>query len=514
MYVRLFVIIAASIVNIILVLFYETETEKFQLINNKNADSWEYLSVGINYFESNEYPMMGLNNNSSRIIFDEIVTVDKSNILFCVFSSNTNVLLIHKPPFYSLIISDLFFIFSPSVLVIIYFNLVCLALGFTFLNIISHKLFGVTGFFISIISNVLALNFLDNLIYLISPDLFLFFILVFTMFFLTHLNVSSKKMALLAGLLLSITLLTKGTLIVFIVFTTIYLLFNFVKKGCFSNIVLFFLSFSFPVILWSFYINTQALENKQQFYDWKEGLPTICSNCIKYFDKKKIPIDMTNQTLCSLVQNQYVRYASYNFPIVVSNQLVGDEILSVHNELSSSGNWIIDWRYIDSLFYNMNKSNHKPIIQIAKFYWEKPKFIYLNAFGKLKNASKDEGILFFYAILLLGFYSIWTTSGYNVVLGVGFLILSIANMIFEITPIFLFAFFVFVGSLILENIFIRKHVSPSFVKYIYINSLTILIIFYGDPRFTNFLLPISLFLTLILYSEVVKKLIFKVNRLI
>jgi len=256
-----------------------------------------------------------------------------------------------------------------------------------------------------------------------------------------------------AGIVMGLLLLTKGYFVVTAFLFSCYLLFRAMKRKTveqFVELALFSLGVGLPLLIWMIYINPLLQRGIPERIAFSERListaPKVsCESRSDCFYKNGKPRPEVVEAFLKLHQSEY---ALQNCFVIISNQYGKYNILDMHNEYCSDGDFHPEWRFIKTAFYNQfpEADKHK---RLLRFYRQFPEKIFMIAFAKLRNVWGVSAFLLYLSLVITSIFFIADNSNKSFTVG----------------------FFFIVGTSL------------------------VLVFFYGDIRFVESILPIALFIT-------------------
>jgi len=315
-----------------------------QKFNNSSllyGDEWEYQSQAVNFAKGLGFPVHG-----GLLKFEEYKFLEGSNDYVAIFTSQ-NMVDPYRTPLFPLFAGIIYFFFgvNPYVLKMIQLAFyVIIACG---LPLIGWNYWKKKGYLAGILAGIcyIATTYQYAGSVLTEPlvSLVLYLIIVF---WIRYDNKNTFVNAVLLGLLLGVSWLTKGILMPLACFIMLLMFVKFIrqkKRSVFYKLLIIGCSFLLPIAVYSIYLNTKL-------------------------DKF----------------------------VLISTQ--GEAaLLDSHNEYMKNGFWAPDWRQYPNSFYNTDQMKNRPaFLRVINFYKSHPKLIL-----KLAKDKLLYGFMVFYSIWLL-----------------------------------------------------------------------------------------------------------------
>lgn len=365
-------------------------------------DAFEYYLPAANLFLHNKFPYYGFISPMESYRLHP----HPDSIKYFKDTYNAGcIVFVSKPPMYSLLLGLTYKLVGFTSIAIPLINFICVFIIVYCIILFGYIVQGWIGFFFSIVIAFVWFNYFCPPLFNCDADILT--TCLSTMFVLVgSLAFKGKKVIYfcLAGTILGLLLLTKGLFIFVLPFTGVVLLRNVILKKT-INTLFNFVGFSFfvflPLFVWMLYINPllqSDISNRLAFAQKLEAsTPQISvAEYKQLYNNKGEPRQEVIEHLNKFHQYQHARENGFVF---ISNQIGKYNILNVHNEYCTDGDFHPEWRIVQSSFYN-SCINDPNIVKLFKFYTAFPALGVQITWAKITHL-KDNTAWLFYAVLLL-----------------------------------------------------------------------------------------------------------------
>jgi 4-amino-4-deoxy-L-arabinose transferase-like glycosyltransferase len=453
-------------------------------------DSWEYQTVAVNYAVFNEYPVMGYLGDSETYQLNLLRADGQTNILKCMFNNSGPIIHVAKPPLYGLLLGITYRFFGVGFGQVFYLNLlflyitVCCMIGLFWL--LKRKI----GFLLGVASAFIYVGLGSYNLSSILPEVVLTCLLsIIALFSISLFNSFSLRNILFTGIACGLAFLTKGVIIFVLVLIPIFAFITFgMHKSTLTKVCLFLLVVATTIAPWTFFSNQQMELASVKRNTWLSKLQTsgpcpiqeITSGQFRGVDLRQVIID------------QYASYARYDNYLIISNQFSTERLLETHNPYCIDGEWHLEWKYLQK---DPNLSQLTTAIpRVLSFYYNNPSMLYLLPIAKMALGTDGKYPFFLLGMFVLGVTLTLIRVQSNKMWS--FILITSAIILFgslchnwQFLNTYVLSWFV-VG-IILNLTEPTNDVPPTFL-IIFLNSIAITIIFFGNPRFVVFTEPIVL----------------------
>ncbi len=449
---------------------------------------------------------MGFLGEEGKYGINHLESNTVKDYLKCRFSQPGTIPFLAKPPLYPLTIGVVYKIFQPDLKYAYYLNFIFLGLTLFLLLFIGNALHDKYGVLIGILSAVIYALLLKHSLSDVLPSALLTFILsAVALFCLYAVKTYSAKYFSLLGISIGIGILTKGDINFLAILIPVSLLYFFFRKEkIISRLLILFISAAAVLIPWIIFANLTRVENKEAMSAWKTKLTETENLCLldttKKEDWENRGAIILNNEYSKLASHHFGRYASCEKPVFISNQVTTDEFLSVHNEFSIDGHWHPEWRFRSTSIYNINYKDASVLLKIARFYFDHPSYIFNIPMAKLMRTTSSEFSFFLLSAFLFGCF-LWVLKINSEKRILKFLILSVALMLLFILHQFHYTTYIIYTSLFFFSaLFLYRRDKMKTIPFIFplfvFSCYLVILIFYGDPRFTDVFEPLTIFSSL------------------
>lgn len=489
-------------------------------VSISTPDTWENHTVAVNFAKFNQFPFLGIIGEDSTIYqldsFQES-SIDDSHIK-CRFLSSGPVLSFYKPPLYGILLGISYKIAGIDLKTAYYLNCVFLYLITLLIIQIGSILFSKKGNFIggaiAIIYLLIGEHELSNIL---SQNLLILLALIVTYYTMLVSEKITNIRIILLGFFLSLSILTKGIMLIISFLIIIYFCYINVKKKRLSYLAVLFTTIIITALPWIIYSNYMRIKAFDDIVKWQKEVTLTAKKCIvkdildNNQGKKDTEFrsDVNREFLTdSIITILMKRYTTPDKFILISNQTPIEGFLEVHNEYCLDGSWHPEWIIKEDAIYNNYYLNVSPIWKIIYFYRDNPRLIVKIATAKIKRATEGKLSIFLLTSFLFSSYMILATLRIsNIFIKLGIFISLMGIFIFtnylsyDEHIIFIFVLFV-VGVCLYRKRYTEDlpYIIPIYVVGIYI----ILIMFIGVPRYVNFTTPLMLLFSTYILSLLIK----------
>lgn len=412
-----------------------------------NPDAFEYFMPAANFALHNKFPYYGFMSNMNSY---HIHRAPESVKYFADTYKAGSIVFVSKPPLYSLLLGVCFKLFGFNVCTAATLNYVLLIVTVISMLFAAYIMGKYTGVLLLIpITLVYAKSFLPDVwntdAEMLSAALTALSFVAGTWAFKNF----NRSRIILAGVAMALLLLCKGYFVFTMLCVLLFLMWLFIKSKntkYLQALVYFSVGVWVPLICWMAYINPllkSDITNRLAFAEKLEATTPQISveNRAQLFAPNGVPLAEAIENLNKFHQYQHARENGFVF---ISNQIGKYNILNVHNEFCTDGDFHPEWRLVNSSFYY--SCLHDPnYLKLLKFYSNFPIVGMQITWAKL-TYNKNVSVWLFYSVFLL------------------------------------LAFLFFVGRL--PVIYVPPHFMLATV-------FIILIAFYGDVRFIYTILPVT-----------------------
>lgn len=484
-----------------------------------DLDALEYFTIAQNLNRNNGFPVMGFVTAESNYNYNFKCSEQYCEIGLQLFKDNGPITYFAKPPFYPIVLSFFYKLLGVKnstnaiLLLLLVLGSALLLMGITLQLLGNEKM---------IVALMVGCSFFILKLYyfkLVGPEpLALLLLLVYVYLAILQSQKRNSALGFSIGIVLALLILTKGS---YLILVTLYFAYQFISivKDSFSvasirNFAVSILGFSLLIACWSFYANTTQKKVFDEQQQWAARIKvnidllnsTSNKNELNTEDQETYNPDLIKK----LINGLYFRYINPKKKfILLTNQVQGDEILSVHNETSKSTLWNVSWRDNPNLYHNKYYQDKPILFRLFKFYQDNPKYIYQIANFKLKKATNLSHIFIWVTITIYCLTILLMILGnippkFKFMWLLMFVSLITSSFFLSIAPVFLtFLFCVFFTI----DVLFRTRTPFDYIAIAILNGLFIVVIFYGNPRFLDDIRALSLVGSIYLITVLYKTLI-------
>ncbi|MCG3167492.1 MAG: hypothetical protein POELPBGB_03284 [Bacteroidia bacterium] len=462
---------------------------------------------------------MGFLGDEKKYAINHLESNTVKDYLKCRFSKSGTIPFLAKPPLYGLSLGIVYRIFHPELKYAYCLNFLFFTGTLFLLVFVGNTLHNKYGVLLGIASATVYALLLKHRLSDVLPSAMLTFILCsVSLFCIYAVKTYSTKYFSLLGISIGLGLLTKGDINFLAFLIPVFLLyFFFTKRKIIIKLFVLFISVAAVLIPWIIFVNITRIENKKAMTAWKTKLAETENLCMldttKNEDWENRGAVIRNNEYGKLASHHFGRYANSDKAIFISNQVTTDEFLSVHNEFNVDGHWHPEWRFRTTSIYNNNYKDASVPFKIARFYIDYPSFIFKIPMAKLMRTTSSEFSFFLLSAFLFGCF-LWLMKINSEKRSLKFLFL-----IFSFILLFVFSWFnypayiVYSSSFFFSSLFLFKREMMKAIPFIFplfvFSSYLIILIFYGDQRFTDVVEPLTIFSTLyflyLMFSNIFQK---------
>ncbi len=382
-------------------------SDYFEVCEPFPTDAIEYHLPAANLALHNAFPYFGFIGPKEDY---KLCQNNNENIYHQILEEASSIVFPSKPPLYSLLLGLGFKIFGYSPATALFFNLLCFYLIIYFLFVACYFLLGMKGLFVALITSILLCVIEVNLISFDAELLTALLVLIAFTFGVIAFRNKNAKYHLLFGCAMSLLVLCKGyfvfSVMIFIIIYLSFILKNKVMSAIYS-LMFFLMGFLLFILPWVCFINFSIqnnIESRTAFHNkLKEHAPNlILNNHDEIYNANGAIRDDVIFDL--MLFHQYQHAAENNF-VFITNQLGEYNILNVHNEYCSDGDFHPEWRIIKTSFYNKHKDKDKntKLFMFYRYHFLLGIEIVL---AKIKNSITAKTFWYWCAIILLLFFGL------------------------------------------------------------------------------------------------------------
>ncbi len=365
-----------------------------------NPDAFEYFMPAANLALHNKFPYYGFMDAMESY---NIHPQPQSVKYFVDTYSAGSMVFVSKPPLYSFLLGISFKYFGFSSGIVYWFNFYCLLLAMLAMFFAGYLAQGWRGVMLALlVAWAWVKFFLPPLFNCDAAMLTTALAVVFMLFAMLAMGGTRATFYFLAGTTLALLMLTKGIFSFACLFFGVWLLVRFLKiksVHTLKNFAGFATGLAIPILLWMAYINPLLKNNIPNRLAFAAKLEASTPQFL--FDKHEhifaengIYIETVVEHLNKFHQYQHARENGFVF---ISNQNGKYNILNVHNEFCTDGDFHPEWRIVKTSFYHSCLDDPN-FIKLCKFYSRFPKLGFEITIAKLKN-TKGWAALIFYFVL-------------------------------------------------------------------------------------------------------------------
>jgi 4-amino-4-deoxy-L-arabinose transferase-like glycosyltransferase len=311
-----------------------------------------------------------------------------------------------KPPLYSFLAGMAYRIFGFSPQTAVNLNVALLSLAAVLIVLIGYHIFGMWGFFVGLLSALLWLLYRRNDVWNFDAEVLTAAMCAVVVFFGALLRVRPKKgYHFLLGMAMGCLLLAKGYFAFGALLLCLYYIYKFISGKVVQHVqrLLWFAAGCMVVMLpWMIHINRalqQDIPNRLMFH---QKLKATAPKLLLHSRDEIFTPEGTfrEDVIEDLLKFHQYQHAIENGFVIISNQLGDYNILNVHNEYCTDGDFHPEWRIITHSFYHRHQDKHKHH-KLWLFYLEHPALLVKLSWAKIVNTFYPESVLFYLAGLLL-----------------------------------------------------------------------------------------------------------------
>lgn len=434
----------------------KTDKKPFSVCAEYPTDAIEYLLPAANFALYNQFPYFGFLDKKETYSLCNDKNIANKNAYFSILEKAPAIVFPSKPPLYSFSLGLCFKIFGYSTETAKLFNLISLAIMVFFLMKSALLLVeGFKGLFLGLLA-VLWLLFFSNIERnILAYDAELLTQMLAVLGFFLSLSSFKKKSNLyfyLFGLTLSALVLAKAYFLIAVLLVFIWMIFLMIKVQSIraANISFYILGILTLLIPWNIYINSAVnkdISNRQAFHETLKSAAPL-KTYSEHKDLFKKNGEMKKEVIIDLMLFHQYQHAIENNYFLITNQDGDYNILNVHNEFCTDGEFHPEWRIVENAFYHQKEGLPK-IKKLFSFYIENFSLGLKINIAKILNAMSIKNISFWLSLLLLTISLLSNTSFF---LGKPYQVFALACVL---------------------------------------NILLVILILYGDIRFVETILPLT-----------------------
>ncbi len=470
-----------------------------------DLDGLEYHTIALNIARGHGFPIMGFVDSS----FTYKIDLDTKDIFnsqgLQAFKENGPITYFSKPPVYPIVLSIVYKINESKPIYLYLFYLLVILLSTVLIVNISFLL--IRNEALSLLAGILFVTLKLFYVKAIGPEpLALFILLLIIRVHLINLNAPSYKKMVFCGVLCCLLLLTKGSYLFFVMMIlSHYFISLFISKKtkAFFLFSAFLAGFSLLLLSWIGYANYAQEKVRNEQLIWKQNIIEKINKNKAHTDSINIGNLADNYPILNdqVINHLYSRYINDEEKfIVLTNQVQGDEILAVHNERMVEAYWYVHWKLDTLLFHNNYYQDASPIKRVVMFYKDQPKYISMIANTKYRLASTGLNYVIWIYVISYILFTLFTIK--NGKIKTFFLISIIGGLLIGLsTKAPLFSLFLLYCLSFGFHYFYRSHDKLTIINFAVLNSLLIVFLFCGDPRFMIDISGICFIATIFIYHS-------------
>ncbi len=434
------------------------------------------------------------------------------------------VLFTGRPPVFPLLLAFAYSLFGINLQVFIVLCALCSALLVGLMPYTGYRLWGTKGLWTGLIAALLFLAFKNTGSTAINAEYFTK-LMAFLLFLCLAIAIKEKKNTayFTTGIVLAITLLTKGTFIFIPIFLSIGLLTNAVKERNFTplrNLLLLAAGALLTIAPWSLFINWEVHQQKQSMHAWAQRfaatMPVIsvskASELVVNGVYNPKAIDYFNKS-------QQVVYTGNAGLILLTNQVDTEILRSVNNEFCLDGDIHPEWKLIQSSLYNSRYAHLSGSSQIFHFYIDNPALGLKILKAKIINCSGEKPVLFLATGALWALYMLLLALNRSNRLSEIpiriLLLLALVTIVFlGFSPVLAAAPLILIAIFLAGACFINQSGAAPWATLAAVfsfNFLLLILVIYGDVRFVANIDAVAVFAFTGLVFRIIQELVFKPN---
>lgn len=464
-------------------------------VNISETDAFHYQVQAVNLVKFHSYPDLTLHAPPEVYFIDTLQHMGLSSLLTLkLLTQHPPVNDFTKPPFYPLIISAIYALFGINPQYVVNFHawvIIFTAIAQVFIAI---RLLSFWGLPIGVLSGLIYYNVtIPDVANFYPHFLVQFFILIIFWIRIDRKKLFSRNYAAAVGLLLGLMVLTNGNTVFIPLLILAYQFVRCFKQGRYKSLLFMFLAFLFTLSPWILFANIRLAATKAERAEWvaSVGDGVVVKKQAKAVFHNHTQLTATDSMVMKLcILNMYSKFCTDGY-VIISKQPFGDEILGAHNEFSYDGNFHPEWRFLSNSYYNTYPSSSPPLLRIIGFYYSNPQSLVRNVVGKLNGTFYVLSPLYFLAWLLIICIGIWQVLNLRLRLIIPVVCITVYyGLPFVATVAMVCAGSVFILFATLFST--RLWVVPHVFTFTIINTVIIVLLFVGVPRYVQIIDPILL----------------------
>lgn len=368
-----------------------------------NPDAFEYYLPAANFALDNGFPYYGFVNPIS----DYHLCAQPDSVAYFRDTQKAGAMVfVSKPPIYSLLVGMAYKIWGLKPCTAWYFNAWCLLLTVALMPLTGFAVARWSGMAAGAMAAITFLLCKDKALGNFDAEILTSCLVMLSLFWgVVCLSQKRPLFYFLFGISMGGLILSKGFFAFTALALAVYLLWQLLqlkRLNAFYALLLYNAGVCALLIPWMLYINPllqSDIPARQAFYEkFKATTPQIM------LATRADGFDSTGKVRPEVLENlnkfhQY-QHATENGLVVITNQLGKYNILNVHNEFCTDGDFHPEWRIIKSSFYQhlLNKTNGE---RLWLFYSQHPKLGMQITLAKLRNIWSISGFAFYASLLML-----------------------------------------------------------------------------------------------------------------
>lgn len=365
------------------------------------SDFLEYHLPAANLALHGRFPIYGFLSQMND--YKICLQADSSKYLRDTYAAGAMVFP-SKPPLYSFIAGWAYRIagFKPQSSV--WLNVLLLALGAASIAAAVHAATG--QLLLSLLAALGLIALRKNDIYLFDAEILTVTIVSLLVYWAVW-AVRSKSFWVhaIGGLLTALLLLAKGYYVLVVALITLAYLQQMVARKSFTflrNASAFWAGLLTLWLPWIVFINISVQQDIPNRLSFSKKLEATAPHLLLQTHNDIFNVDGTyrEEVVEDILKFHQYQHARENSFFLITNQLGDYNILNVHNEYCTDGDFHPEWRIIQTSFYNQLPPGLTKHQKLWRFYRQHPDMLWGLPLAKLKNAFKGRTVLFFLAVLL------------------------------------------------------------------------------------------------------------------
>lgn len=385
------------------VLVYSPGKDECFCNHGYGIDAIEYHFIAANFALHSSFPVYGFLGEVSEY---KLCKENTALAEYYTFLKNAGpVIFSGRPPLYPMVMGFVYKLagFNPQ-------SLYCLNFVSIWLTalLLAIALFVARGVIAAVVISAIYLFVTAPFAHINDAEAFirpLYFLAILTLVWAEY--KSKKTVYFIAGIAMVMALLSKGTILIFIILSFFFIFYMAIKNGGKTKFAIVFV-YIFPIaifiISWSFYINYQLDESKNERSNWAKYLSEVISD-VSVEKPQDLFNDSTNwyskAAVYYFIKIHQTRYVADSGFVVLTNQLNRSNILSNHNEYCLDGDYHPEFEPVSTSFHNRySKETEWVWKSVARFYISNPVFAVQVFYAKICALGKTPTSLYFLSIVL------------------------------------------------------------------------------------------------------------------